>query len=413
MLLCTFLQLRRLKEELAAPLAELIAEEEKRDVIFSTGNEDGDDHKIPVTIKKENIDVKIEHEHACDGDDHKIPVAIKLENIDVKIEHENAFDEDDHKIPVAIKLENVDVDAYYDGDAEAHANSNANSDTNAEGNHLDIGNDASGNDNSDTHHNFEANVDTDDGKGEIEESNINAQSSSNHGIKWRQDIPTPTPTPTIQIENSAESSSPRPRKRKSDQLITTSQSRENSATTHEARNRIQCNDHFQGIKAHTKAEHGHGHSNIEQHGEEKKHLDLGEWCKNVKIPMRKKERNVTPEIISLDTSDDEIKDQDLTEIVWAQSPKQNINKFYSDRLEELKNFKNRYGHCNISFHVEEETFKPLAYWCSRVRMSMEQKLRNERPEINLIDDLIGDLTELGFVWDFNPYTKTIPYKNTI
>ena len=367
-----------------------------------------------------------------------------------KIENENAINDD---------KENADAGVIANVEADVEANTDVNAVANAETNYLDIGNDDSGNNDSNTDNGFEADAKANDGKEEAGQSElepqvtrssvpISPQSSFDPGTKRRREIS------AVQIENSAESSLPRSKRRKSDELITTSQPHIDSPTAHNDISQVPFfNQRLEELKAY-KAQYGHynisphdgreykyvrkwcrllrtsirkkergeestfnisddqikdlteigfdwdipfsvfledlkaykvqhGHCNPSRHdGERYKSLET--WCDKVRLSMMKKERKETPEI---NISDDQIKV--LTEIEFVWDP------CFVYQLEALKAFKARRGHCNIGRDKKDRSLKK---WCAVVRSSMEKKERSERPPINLSDDQIKVLTDLGFKW---------------
>ena len=72
--------------------------------------------------------------------------------------------------------------------------------------------------------------------------------------------------------------------------------------------------------------------------------------------------------------------------------------FYNQHLEELKVYKAQYGHYNISPH-DGRDYKSVRKWCRLLRTSMRKKKRGEESTLNISDDQIKDLTEIGFDWD--------------
>ena len=79
---------------------------------------------------------------------------------------------------------------------------------------------------------------------------------------------------------------------------------------------------------------------------------------------------------------------------------------FNNRLEDLKAYKTKHGHCNVS--RTEEKYKSLAHWCSNIRTSRNKMDKNEKPCINLSNDQIKILTEMGFVWNLKKNIITVP-----
>ena len=364
------------------PLEKLILAEKKRKINL-TRAEHGHDDKKRGTAKL--MMVKLE--------DDKQPDTIKSENIDVTVENVNAINHD-------VK----DADANFGADVGA----------NAETNNLDIGNDESGNNDTNNDHCLEADPEANGGKEEVEQSeparirSSTHMSSFNPGIKRRREIP------TARIENSKESSSPRFKRRKNDQLITACQPHISpptahkqmiqgnfnnclqelkvlvtacqpqphigSSTSHKQMNQVQFSNRLQELKTYKTQ---HGHCNVSG----KKYKSLRIWCDKVRSSMKKKERNEIPEI---NLSDNQIKVLTDMEFVWDQH---NFRFF-----EALKTYKAQHGHCNVSC-CDEEKYMSLRIWCDKVRSSMKTRARNETPEINLSDNQIKVLTDMEIVWE--------------
>ena len=69
---------------------------------------------------------------------------------------------------------------------------------------------------------------------------------------------------------------------------------------------------------------------------------------------------------------------------------------FEDRLEELRAFKEKYGHCNVS--RKSGNYKPLGRWCSKARHSIKKIKSDEEPLlVGLSEDNIQRLKDIGFV----------------
>jgi hypothetical protein len=62
---------------------------------------------------------------------------------------------------------------------------------------------------------------------------------------------------------------------------------------------------------------------------------------------------------------------------------------WNTQFNELKKFKEKYVHCNVSLSPKNKTYYVLANWCSTQR----------RQETNLTPDQVKRLTEIGFSWN--------------
>ena len=77
--------------------------------------------------------------------------------------------------------------------------------------------------------------------------------------------------------------------------------------------------------------------------------------------------------------------------VWTVFSKKDV---FQKRIEELKEFKAEFGHCNIriSNSPAYKSYVSLAKWCSKIRS------RRRLFKLNLSDAQIQILDDLGFSW---------------
>ena len=104
----------------------------------------------------------------------------------------------------------------------------------------------------------------------------------------------------------------------------------------------------------------------------------------------------------MNLSNDQIKS--LTEMGFVWDLKNEFS--FNNRLEDLKAYKTKHGHCNVS--RSEEKYKSLGKWCYDVRTSRRKMENNEKPCINLSNDQIEGLTGIGFVWDLKKNIIAVP-----
>jgi hypothetical protein len=70
------------------------------------------------------------------------------------------------------------------------------------------------------------------------------------------------------------------------------------------------------------------------------------------------------------------------------------NHSFDDRFNDLKAFKAKYGHCDVSRGEDAS----LGQWCIRLRVSYNKMQNNQKPNIKLSDEQIQRLNDAGFKW---------------
>jgi hypothetical protein len=70
-------------------------------------------------------------------------------------------------------------------------------------------------------------------------------------------------------------------------------------------------------------------------------------------------------------------------------------KSFEDRLNDLKAFKAKYGHCDVSIKGEDSS---LGQWCSLLRTSYKKIQNHQKPYTKLSDEQIQSLNDVGFKW---------------
>ena len=76
------------------------------------------------------------------------------------------------------------------------------------------------------------------------------------------------------------------------------------------------------------------------------------------------------------------------------------SKTFDSRFQELVEYKEKHGHCNVNSKKEtSKKNKSLGYWCDQLRMSMAGTSRPlVTPEFKLTQERIEKLTQIGFKW---------------
>ena len=140
----------------------------------------------------------------------------------------------------------------------------------------------------------------------------------------------------------------------------------------------------------------YGHCDVYATGEFK---SLAEWCNKLRTSKKRMEGRLKGSTPQIKFSEEKV--QQLTELGfnWMGPPKPIRVATFSDRFEDLRQYKAKYGHCDVSITGE---FKSLAEWCSKVRTSkktMDGHLKvSTRRYFKLSEEKVQQLTELGFRW---------------
>ena len=138
----------------------------------------------------------------------------------------------------------------------------------------------------------------------------------------------------------------------------------------------------------------YGHCNVSSTGEFK---SLEDWCVKVRTSKKMMEGRFKGSTPQIKLSEEKV--QQLTELGFNwMGRERKRSKTFSDRFEELRQYKAKYGHCIVSSIGE---FKSLAGWCAKVRTSkktMDGHLKGSTPQIRLSEEKVQQLTELGFIW---------------
>ena len=140
----------------------------------------------------------------------------------------------------------------------------------------------------------------------------------------------------------------------------------------------------------------YGHCDVSTTGEFK---SLATWCSTVRTSKKKMEGHLKGSTRRIKLSEERV--QQLTELGFNwMGRKQNKPKTFSEWFEDLRQYKAKYGHCNVPTTTCE--FKSLAKWCSKLRTSkkrIEGHLKGgSTRRYELSEERVQQLTELGFRW---------------
>ena len=77
---------------------------------------------------------------------------------------------------------------------------------------------------------------------------------------------------------------------------------------------------------------------------------------------------------------------------------------FEERCEELIEFKDEFGHCNVPAKYSANI--PLGWWCHKTRYNYNQKRHGKPTLINISQDQIKCLEEIGFQWKICDHEET-------
>jgi len=73
-----------------------------------------------------------------------------------------------------------------------------------------------------------------------------------------------------------------------------------------------------------------------------------------------------------------------------------VQETFEQRCHDLEAFKSEFGHCNVP--VKYSVNPSLGSWCSTMRCTHKQIQQGQTPKMNLTQDQIERLEEIGFKW---------------
>jgi hypothetical protein len=140
----------------------------------------------------------------------------------------------------------------------------------------------------------------------------------------------------------------------------------------------------------------YGHCNISNSRSpaNRQYLSLAKWCgrvRNSRRVMLEQEKRCSTHI---PLSPARIKMLDEVGFSWYMCPS------FKDRIEELKAFKEKYGHCNVPCSRKNWSHHLLAKWSIRIRLRQREAQEGKLTAThkNLTQDQIKSLTDIGFEW---------------
>ena len=127
-----------------------------------------------------------------------------------------------------------------------------------------------------------------------------------------------------------------------------------------------------------------GHCNVPQRYPE--NPSLGSWCHNLRMRQMKKNNLAVDRLERLDKMG----------FRWKANvpvPRVKHDTAFDERVAQLTEFKNKFGHCNVNQRDPENL--PLGRWCKNLRIKYRTLQQTQKP-CYLSEDRIERLTNLGF-----------------
>jgi hypothetical protein len=145
-----------------------------------------------------------------------------------------------------------------------------------------------------------------------------------------------------------------------------------------------------------KAKFGHCHvSTSKSAASNKPYLSLGHWCIDIRYHRKLMEEG-KPTKLKLCKAQIEI--LDALGFPWK------FKSVFDGRIEELRAFKAKFGHCNVnaSRSASNKPYLSLGYWCNNVRRSRRKREEGKPANHHKMSRAqIERLDALGFPWKFN------------
>ena len=123
---------------------------------------------------------------------------------------------------------------------------------------------------------------------------------------------------------------------------------------------------------------------------------LGSWCSKVRHAYSIIQKGMTPSINLPQSSIERLEE------IGFQWQAKDYDEIFEKRCFELEAFKEEFGHCNIPQGIDNPS---LGSWCSKVRHSYSIIQKGMQPSIDLPQDRIDRLEEIGFQWQASDYDE--------
>jgi hypothetical protein len=143
-----------------------------------------------------------------------------------------------------------------------------------------------------------------------------------------------------------------------------------------------------------KAKFGHCNTTRSTSASNLPYLSLGRWCSQIRHFRRTTEEG-KPSKVQLSKA--QIESLDALGFRWGE-----LKSPFDRRFEELKAFKEKFGHCDVSKSKADKNkpYVSLGGWCSQVRRYSRKSAEEGNPSIlKLTKDQIEMLNSIGFRWE--------------
>jgi hypothetical protein len=150
--------------------------------------------------------------------------------------------------------------------------------------------------------------------------------------------------------------------------------------------------HFEELMT-FKAKFGHCNVSVSKSASNKSYLSLGKWCSQVRSSQRLVEKGKPTDRFLCKA---EIESLNALGFQWEEAYKS-----FNERIEELRAFKAKFGHCyvSVSESTSNEPYYSLGRWRLNVRRSRRLIEEGKLAELKLSKAQIESLDALGFQWE--------------
>ena len=141
-----------------------------------------------------------------------------------------------------------------------------------------------------------------------------------------------------------------------------------------------------------------GHCNVPKM-KSGKYQSFGGWCTSLRVAYKKIQNGETPNHKLTQDNIRQLEDAGFQWILSTRSAQQGrpAKKSFDERLKDLMDFKDEFGHCNVPQNRSGEYWS-LGGWCDKVRESYKKIRNRETPNNKLTEDNIRQLEDAGFKW---------------